>query len=112
MKWEKLFNSPPQCRYHDALKEGRSVAVSGLWNATKALTAAIASHATQKHVLILTGASLEEIRLFNDFAPFTDRKVIDFPHGKRSRRRIWHPVPTLLEIGIERFIQLQRQRNL
>ncbi|MBA2728745.1 MAG: transcription-repair coupling factor, partial [Parachlamydiaceae bacterium] len=62
-----------------ALQDGESVLVEGLWNAPKALIAALAQKATGKHVLLLTGASIEETRLFYDFSPFTSCPVIDFP---------------------------------
>lgn len=79
MNWDEITSSEQLQKYTDAVTEGKSVAVAGLWNSTKALTAAVASHATNKHILILTGGSLEEVRLFNDFSPFTHRKVVDFP---------------------------------
>lgn len=79
MNWDKITDSEQLQKYTRAVAEGKSVTVAGLWNSPKALTAAIASHATNKHILILTGGSLEEVRLFNDFAPFTQRKVIDYP---------------------------------
>lgn len=61
------------------LQSGESVLVEDLWNSTKALIAALAQQATGKHVLILTGASQEEIRLFHDFSFFTECPVVDFP---------------------------------
>ncbi len=76
---DKLLSSDPLQKYIKALKAGHSVVVENLWNSPKALTAALASHTTEKHLLIITGASLEEVRLFNDFSPFTSRKVIDYP---------------------------------
>lgn len=62
-----------------ALKQGSSVLVEDLWNTPKALVAALAVRASQKHLLILTGASQEEVRLYQDFAAFTDQPVLDFP---------------------------------
>lgn len=61
------------------LASGSSLLIEGLWNSPKAAIAALAVQATGKQVVILTGASQEEIRLFHDFTFFTDRKVIDFP---------------------------------
>lgn len=69
-----------------ALHGGQSVLIENLWNAPKALIAALAEEATGKHILILTGGSLEEVRLFHDFAYFTKRKVLDFP--------AWETLPT------------------
>lgn len=62
-----------------ALHNQETLLMEELWNAPKALVAALAQQATGKHVLILTGASQEEIRLFHDFSLFTDRPVVDFP---------------------------------
>lgn len=62
-----------------ALQNQDLLLIEELWNAPKALIAAIAQHATNKHLLILTGASQEEVRLFHDFSLFTDRPVVDFP---------------------------------
>ncbi len=41
--------------------------------------AALAQQTTGKHVLILTGASQEETRLFHDFPFFLDQSAIEFP---------------------------------
>lgn len=62
-----------------SLENQDQILIEELWNAPKALIAALAQQATNKHVLILTGASQEEIRLFHDFTLFTDRPVVDFP---------------------------------
>jgi transcription-repair coupling factor (superfamily II helicase) len=62
-----------------SFKNHESVLIEDLWNAPKALVAALASEATGKHVLILTGASQEEVRLYQDFAFFTNNPVVDFP---------------------------------
>ena len=45
----------------------------------KAFLASLAQKATGKHVLILTGANQEEVRLYHDLALFTTNPVIDFP---------------------------------
>ncbi len=62
-----------------ALHQGDHILIESLWNAPKALVAAFAQKVTGKHVLILTGASQEEVKLFHDFPLFTDRPVVDFP---------------------------------
>lgn len=76
---EHLLNSPKLLALQHALAAHQSILVEGLWNAPKALVAALAAQTTGKHVLILTGASQEEVRLYHDFPFFTDRRVIDFP---------------------------------
>ena len=62
-----------------ALQEQDSILIEELWNAPKALIAALAQQTTGKHLLILTGASQEEMRLFHDLAFFSDRPIVDFP---------------------------------
>lgn len=62
-----------------ALQDNDLILVEELWNAPKALIAALAQQVTGKHVLILTGASQEEARLYHDFTLFTDRPIVDFP---------------------------------
>lgn len=76
---EKFLASSSLQQLHQLLHNGQSLLVEELWNAPKAMLAAMALQATGKHVLILTGASLEETRLFSDFAFFTDSPVVDFP---------------------------------
>lgn len=74
-----LLNSVKLLELHHALQNNESVLIEDLWNTPKALIAALAQQVTGKHVLILTGASQEEVRLFHDFPFFTERQVIDFP---------------------------------
>lgn len=69
-----------------ALQNGETLLIENLWNSPKAFIAALAQKATGKHVLILTGASLEESRLYHDFSLFTNCPVIDFP--------AWETLPT------------------
>ncbi len=57
----------------------QTVLIEGLWNSPKALIAALAQQVTGKNVLIITGASQEEARLFHDFPFFTACPVFDFP---------------------------------
>lgn len=79
MNIAELLNNPKVAELKGALERGNSVLVEELWNSPKALLAALAQEATGKHILILTGASQEEARLFHDFAFFTKGTVIDFP---------------------------------
>lgn len=61
------------------LGEGKSLLLEGLWNSPKAVLTSLAEQATGKNILILTGASLEEVRLYHDFKLFADLPVVDFP---------------------------------
>jgi transcription-repair coupling factor (superfamily II helicase) len=79
-----------------ALKDQDLVLIEELWNAPKALIAALAQQVTGKHVLILTGASQEEVRLFHDFALFTDRPIIDFPSWETLPSESIPPSPDIV----------------
>ncbi len=76
---DEILQSEKLRELHHALQNSQSVLIEDLWNAPKALIAALAQQATGKHVLILTGGSQEEVRLYHDFAFFTRNPVIDFP---------------------------------
>ena len=75
----QILQSQRLADLNQVLHAGESILIEELWNAPKALIAALAQQATGKHLLILTGASQEEVRLFHDFPFFTERPVIDFP---------------------------------
>ncbi len=63
-----LLKSPGLEKLQTALQQGNSILLEQLWDSPKALITAIASQATGKHILVLTGASQEELRLYHDFA--------------------------------------------
>lgn len=62
-----------------AFRKQETLLMEELWNSPKALIASIAQQVTGKHVLIVTGTSQEEARLFHDFSLFTEQPVVDFP---------------------------------
>lgn len=76
---EKILQSKKLEELLHKVKESKNILIEGLWNAPKALIIALAQQTTHKHVLILTGGTLEETRLYDDFAIFTDRPIIDYP---------------------------------
>jgi transcription-repair coupling factor (superfamily II helicase) len=76
---QTLLQSQRLLNLEEALRNNKTILIEELWNAPKALIAALAQQATGKHILILTGASQEEIRLFHDLAFFTERPIVDFP---------------------------------
>ncbi|MBA3239157.1 MAG: transcription-repair coupling factor [Parachlamydiaceae bacterium] len=88
-----------------SLQRGDTVLIEELWNAPKALIAALAQKSTGKHILILTGGSVEETRLFHDFTFFTDVKVFDFPAWETLPSESIAPSPDT--VG-ERYQLLQR----
>ncbi len=70
----------------NALKNKDTILIEELWNSSKAFIASLAQRLTGKHVLIVTGASQEEMRLFHDFSLFTERTIVDFPS--------WETIPS------------------
>jgi len=84
--FDEILQSEKLRELQHALQNNESVLIEDLWNAPKALVAALAQKASGKHVLILTGASQEEVRLYHDFAFFTENPVLDFP--------AWETLPT------------------
>lgn len=76
---QKIMEGERLQQLQAALQRNETILIEGLWNAPKALVAALAQKATGKHILILTGGSVEETRLFHDFTFFTDVQVVDFP---------------------------------
>ena len=65
--------------YLQALREGQNLLIEGLWDAPKALLAAYAQEECGKNILILTGASREESRLYDDLPFFTGKRALDYP---------------------------------
>lgn len=104
MLFGELLNSQRLADLNQALHAGDSILIEELWNAPKALISAVALQATGKHVLILTGASQEEVRLFSDFPFFTERTVIDFPAWETLPSENIPPSPDI--VG-ERYKALQ-----
>lgn len=98
---ESYLRSERLATLQQALQERELLLIEELWNAPKALIAALAQQATGKHILLLTGASQEEIRLFHDFTFFTERPVVDFPSWKPSPLKISLPAPILWVKGIK-----------
>lgn len=105
---EDILNNEHVRALKHSLQGQNSVLVEHLWNSPKALVAALALQATGKHVLVLTGASQEEVRLFHDFAFFCDRPVIDFPAWETLPSEGVAPSPDI--VG-ERYHVLQEIRT-
>jgi transcription-repair coupling factor (superfamily II helicase) len=76
---EELFKHPKLLELQEAFKQGDPVLIEELWNAPKALIASLALQVTGKHVLILTGGSQEESRLYHDFPFFSSAPLLEFP---------------------------------
>ncbi len=91
-----------------ALQEPGILLIEELWNAPKALIAALTQQVTGKHLLILTGTSQEEARLFHDFALFTERPVIDFPAWETLPSESIPPSPDIVGERYQVLRQLQK----
>ena len=76
---DTLTQSDKVQAFKQAIEQGDSVLIEEMWNAPKACLSALAQQASHKHLLILTGASIEEARLFHDFTFFTKSCIIDYP---------------------------------
>ncbi len=74
-----ITNSEKLLTLQQVLREEPCLLIERLWNAPKAFIAALTQQTTGKHILIVTGASQEEIGLYHDFAVFTQRPVVDYP---------------------------------
>lgn len=82
--------------------------IEELWNAPKALIAALAQQSTNKHILILTGASQEESKLYHDFPLFTSCPIVDYPSWETLPNENIPPSPDI--VG-ERYQILKQLRS-
>lgn len=89
----------------EALSKGESIVVEELWNTPKAIFATAAQQAVKKHVLILTAASKEEGRLYQDLLAFSKVPVVDFPAWETLPNENVAPSPDI--VG-ERYNVLQK----
>lgn len=105
---KQKYTTPKLEELFESLQSGDSVLIEELWDAPKALIATLAQQATNKHVLILTGESREEGRLYHDFKHFTDREVLDFPAWETMPNENIPPSPDI--VG-QRYDILQKILN-
>lgn len=105
---KSLLESPKLLSLYEALQQGESILIEGIWNSPKALIASRAQAATGKHILILTGANQEEVKLFHDFPLFTQQPVIDFPAWETLPSETIAPSPDI--VG-ERYKVLREIRS-
>jgi len=77
--FEEILKHPKIVELEEGLKQRDHLLIEELWNAPKALIASLAVKATGNHVLILTGGSQEESRLYHDFPFFSAAPRLDFP---------------------------------
>lgn len=108
---EDLLKSDKLLELHQELQRGESVLIEDLWNSPKALIAALAQRATGKHILILTGASQEEVRLYHDFSFFTDISIMDFPAWETLPSENIAPSPDIVGERYQALSQLSASKQ-
>lgn len=106
-----LLRSERLRAFEQALQKPDILLVEELWNAPKALVAALAQQATGKHILILTGTSQEEVRLFHDFSLFTERPILDFPAWETLPSENIPPSPDIVGERYKVLRQLTQSRE-
>lgn len=94
--FKKFLKSERLIALEQALNDQELILIEELWNSPKALITTLAQQTTGKHILILTGSSQEEMRLFHDFSFFTDRPVIDFPSWETLPSESIAPSPDIV----------------
>lgn len=76
---EHLLKSPSLGAFARSLKRKKDLVLEQLWDAPKASIVCLLQRELKKNILLLTGQSSEEMRMFHDFTLFTQSKVHDFP---------------------------------
>lgn len=113
--FKEIINSEKIQALQAALRNQDSIVIEETWNAPKAFIASLAQKVTGKHVLILTGASQEETRLFHDFPFFSDESAIEFPAWETLPSESIAPSPDIVGERykvLEEISQSQRPRIL
>lgn len=93
---QTILGSEQLLLLQQAFQKGDSVLVEELWDPTKAAVIALGEMATGKHVLVLTGGSQEENRLYHDFSLFTNRRIVDFPAWETMPSEAIAPSPDVV----------------
>lgn len=93
------------------LHEGRSLVIEELWNSPKAYLAEKMASELNQNVLILTGQSVEESRLFHDFAYFGAIKVIDYPAWETLPNENIAPSPDIVGERYQALRELQESKS-
>lgn len=82
--------------FQKLLEKKEKILVEELWNGPKALLAVLIQQFTNKNILILTGASQEEMRLYHDLAFFSSGSIIDFPSWETMPSEEIAPSPDIV----------------
>lgn len=104
------FKSEKIERLFEILKEGRSLALEELWNSPKAYLLERAARELNKNILILTGQSQEEARLYHDFAYFGPTPIIDYPAWETLPNENIAPSPDIVGERYEALRQISESQ--
>ncbi|MGK5593904.1 MAG: transcription-repair coupling factor [Parachlamydiaceae bacterium] len=109
--FDRIAKGPHITALEELLEQGSSVLIEELWNSPKALIAAIAQKKTRKKILVLTGASQEEVRLYHDFALFTDCPIIDFPAWETLPSENIPPSPDIVGERYQALVKIKEAQQ-
>lgn len=106
-----MIKSSKVDRLFSSLLEGQSVVLEELWNSPKAYIIERLARELKKNVLILTGQTQEEARLFHDFAYFGSTKVIDYPAWETLPNENVAPSPDIVGERYEALRQISDSKE-
>jgi transcription-repair coupling factor (superfamily II helicase) len=109
---KEILESENILALHHALQNQDSILIEELWNSPKALVSSLAQQATGKNILILTGASQEEIRLFHDFSLFSEVPVVDFPAWETLPSENIAPSPDIVGERYKVLEEIQKRPHI
>ncbi|MBS4166276.1 MULTISPECIES: transcription-repair coupling factor [unclassified Neochlamydia] len=109
--FKEIIKSEKIQKLEEALKNHDSILIEETWNAAKAFIASLAKQATGKNILILTGASLEETRLYHDFPFFAGQSAIEFPAWETLPSENIAPSPDVVGERYKVLEQLMQQEG-
>lgn len=104
----KILESPLFLRLSQLFQENKTLIFEQLWSSPKAFIASLGMKVTGKNLLILTGGSPQEGRLYHDFKFFSDAPILDFPAWETLPSENVPPSPDI--VG-ERYAALAQLRH-
>jgi len=107
---ERLHDSPSLKILRDALRQGHSILVEELWDVTKALLAILASRATNKSVLLLTGGRTED-SLFDNITQMAPDLPVEFPAWETLPGEEIPPSPDIIGKRMEALHTLLHKKS-
>ncbi len=106
----RLLQSSTLKTFQEALEEGDSLLLEGLWDSPKALLAALAVQKTGRSVLFLTGGTRED-RLFDDLSQISPGSVLEFPAWETLPGEEIAPSPDIIGKRFETLHLLSQKKT-